>query len=43
MIFFLFFNLLACPANTISDGIGPCACAANFQLNAAGDACEGKS
>ena len=41
--FLLFSNLLACPAGATSDGTAPCACAANFQVNDANDACEGKS
>ena len=30
-------------AGATSDGMAPCACAANFQLNAANDGCEGKT
>ena len=40
---FHFQNLLACPTDATSDGTSACACDANFQVNTAGTACEGKS
>ena len=38
---FKFFS--ACPTGATSDGTAACACAANFQVDTAGTACEGKS
>ena len=39
----VFSNLLACPVGATSDGMAPCACAVDEQLNDSGNACERKS